>query len=176
MQILKRHNERASETSGEIAHLRKVSLFQDIAHDEEALRQLSLATRLERYGPGREIVREGEPGSEMYILVEGTASVFKRTIEGEMYRVAILRAEAHSFFGEGALLDADARSATIRADSECSCLVLDRCSFETFGKKFPHWAFPVLARIARAVLERLRKTNEDLTLLYNALVTEIRGQ
>ena len=112
----------------------------------------------------------------MFILIEGAASVYRHTAEGELYRVTILNGEEHAFFGEGALLDSDSRSATIRADVECVCLVLGREAFAEFGKKHPAWAFPVLVRIARAVMARLRKTNQDLTLVYNALVSEIRGQ
>jgi CRP-like cAMP-binding protein len=130
----------------------------------------------EHYLPGQEIIRENEAGAEMFILIQGTASVYRHTAEGELYRVTIFKGEEHVFFGEGALLDADLRSATIRADTECVCLVLGREAFAEFGKAHPAWAFPVLARIARAVMTRLRKTNQDLTLVYNALVNEIRGQ
>ena len=129
-----------------------------------------------KYAPGETIVRENDAGSEMFILIQGAASVYRHTAEGELYRVTILRGEENSFFGEGALRDADSRSATIRADVECVCLVLGREAFAEFGKKHPAWAFPVLVRIARAVMARLRKTNQDLTLVYNALVSEIRGQ
>jgi CRP-like cAMP-binding protein len=160
----------------DVSHLRVVSLFQDIAQSEEALKGLAHATRVEKFKAGEEIVREGAVGSEMYILISGMASVFKLTPEGESYRVAILNGKDHAFFGEGSLLDTDSRSATIRADVDSSCIVLDRKSFEYFGKQNPQWAFPVLVRIARAVMSRLKNTNHDLTLLYNALVSEIRGQ
>ena len=168
------HKEKRAQV--DLVHLRKVSLFADIAGNEEALIELSSAIGVVRFEPGQEIMRENEAGSEMYILVRGAASVFKQTTEGELYRVTILNGQEHAFFGEGALLDADSRSATIRADIECECLVLDRESFESFGRENPQWAFPILVRIARAVMGRLRKSNLDLTFVYNALVSEIRGQ
>jgi CRP-like cAMP-binding protein len=102
--------------------------------------------------------------------------VYKSTLEGEPYKVAILKADSHAFFGEGGLLDSEARSATIRAETRCSCLVLKREAFERFCVGYPQFALPVLLRIARAVMSRLRKSNTDLSLLYNALVAEIRGQ
>jgi CRP-like cAMP-binding protein len=111
----------------------------------------------------------------MFLLVEGDAVVTKSTPEGESYRVAILRAEQFAFFGEGGLLDSEARSATIRAETPCRCLVLHREMFEKFGREHPQWAMPILLRIARVVMTRLRKTNHDMGLLYNALVAEIRG-
>jgi CRP/FNR family cyclic AMP-dependent transcriptional regulator len=176
MSTLQKQSRESHAAEAGVEHLRKVSLFLDIANNEEALSKLAHATRMEKFSAGKEIVREGEAGTEMYILVEGTASVFKSTSEGEAYRVAILNGKDHAFFGEGSLLDADSRSATIRADTDAHCIVLDRESFERFGKENPQWAFPVLVRIARAVMSRLANMNRDLTLIYNALVSEIRGR
>jgi CRP-like cAMP-binding protein len=112
----------------------------------------------------------------MYFLMDGTASVYKCTTDGEPYKVAIIQGTQRAFFGEGGLLDLEARSATIRTETECRCLVLNGAEFAEFGRNYPQWALPVLNRIARAVMVRLRKTNNDLMLLYNALVAEIRGQ
>jgi CRP-like cAMP-binding protein len=155
--------------------LRDVSLFADIKDMPGALDDLARAMEIRTYKPGDDIIHEGQSGSEMYLLVGGQASVHKSTSEGDPYKVAILTGGKHPFFGEGALLDSDARSATIKADSVCHCLVLERAAFEAFGKRRPEWALPVLMRIARAVMARLSKTNHDLSLLYNALVAEIRG-
>ena len=158
-----------------VKHLENVELFAEIKECAGALPALALILEMRVYAPGEDIIREGEIGSEMYLMIDGNASVFKSTAEGEAYKVAILESRHHVFFGEGGLLDSDARSATIKADSECTCLVLNRQAFEIFSAKFPQWALPILRRIARAVMARLKKTNIDLTLLYNALVAEIRG-
>jgi len=158
-----------------IATLRAVALFGDLLSDEGALSALAALMEERRYGPGSPILKEGDTGQEMYVLVSGDAAVYKSTPDGEEYKVAILRAEAHAFFGEGGLLAADARSATIRAERECHCLMLSRSAFEQFGLEHPQWALPILRRIANAVMTRFRKANDDLMLLYNALVAEIRG-
>jgi CRP-like cAMP-binding protein len=155
--------------------LQDVSLFADIKAIPGALDDLSRVMEVRTFKPGSPIIREGDTGSEMFLLVDGQASVHKSTAEGDEYKVAILSGGKHPFFGEGGLLDSDARSATIKADSLCYCIVLERAAFEEFGRRHPEWALPVLLRIARAVMARLRKTNTDLTLLYNALVAEIRG-
>lgn len=157
------------------SYIREVILFTDLKDDLPALSHLSEIMRHQVYKPGETILREGEAGSEMYILIRGEASVFKATAEGELYKVVILTSKQHAFFGEGGLLDNDPRSATIQADSVCECLILSRTAFNAFGESHPQWAFPVLLRIARAVMARLRKSNNDLMLLYNALVSEIRG-
>lgn len=158
-----------------VAFLRDISLFADVIGRAGALDELARAMELRAFKPDECIIREGETGTEMFVLAQGQASVNKSTAEGEQYKVAILTAEKHPFFGEGGLLDSDARSATIRAESSCLCLVLGRESFEAFGRTHPEWAMPILLRIARAVMARVRKSNNDLSLLYNALVAEIRG-
>lgn len=160
---------------GRAALLRDVSLFADVKDIPGALDDLSRVMVVRTFKPHDSIIREGESGSEMFLLVGGQASVYKSTSEGDQYKVAILAGAKHPFFGEGGLLDSDARSATINADTHCYCLVLERKAFEAFGKRHPEWSFPILLRIARAVMTRLRGTNNDLMLLYNALVAEIRG-
>ena len=167
--------ESATKLTGYAAHLHEVSLFEEIREIPGALQDLAQHMEQRTVKPGEDIITEGRSGSEMFLLTEGEASVYKSTSEGEPYKVAILLGEKHAFFGEGGLLDSDARSATIKADTLCHCLVLNRKAFEVFGRTHPEWALPISLRIARTVLARLRKTNGDLTLLYNALVAEIRG-
>jgi CRP/FNR family cyclic AMP-dependent transcriptional regulator len=158
-----------------VEYLKDVSLFEDIREKIGALEELSAMMEVRTFQPSEDIIREGESGTEMFLLIKGEASVHKSTTDGDQYKVAILYGEKHAFFGEGGLLDSDARSATIKADNLCYCLVLSREGFEAFGKGHPEWALPISLRIARAVMARLRKTNNDLMLLYNALVAEIRG-
>jgi len=156
-------------------HVRLVPLFGDIKDDAGAVAALSLLMKERTYRQGDNIIKEGDTGAEMFLLIQGEAAVFKKTPEGEEYKVVILGADKHPFFGEGGLLDTDTRSATIRAQGECHCLVLDRDGFGAFSKAHPEWALPIVLRIARTVMSRVRKANDDLMLLYNALVAEIRG-
>lgn len=158
-----------------IESLRAVALFQDLKDEAQVLKELAQAMTSREYHTGEKIIKEGEAGSELYVLVDGRASVFKNTPEGEPYKVVILDGTFHAFFGEGALLDSDARTATIQAESHCRCLVLDRKDFEKWSDSHPAWALPVLRRIAKVVLGRLKKSNGDLSLLYQALISEIRG-
>ncbi len=156
-------------------HLRSISLFADVIDQAEILEQLAETLHEVVFETGDPILTEGEPGSDFFMLTSGKAGVFRKTAEGDVYKVASLDGDMHAFFGEGALLDSERRSATIKAETRCHCLVLDRTTFERFTHKHPHWALPVLTRIARAVLARLRKSNDDLMLLYKALIAEIRG-
>jgi CRP-like cAMP-binding protein len=155
--------------------LRGNVLFSDFTAELAALEAVAQIMSERSFRALDYITKEGELGSEMFFFIEGTASIYKTTSEGERYKVAVLHGTQHCFFGEGAILDNEARMATIMAESACKCLVLERDKFWQFSKKHPDWAFPILVRITREIMTRLRKTNSDLTLLYNALVAEIRG-
>ena len=72
------------------------------------------------------IVCEGDPGNEMYWLLDGTLEVLVKD-----QKVSTL--QAGDFFGERALLDAsgdgDKRTATVRSVSRCQLLALAREDF-----------------------------------------------
>lgn len=158
-----------------VDYLLSVSLFEDLRKVPETVTDLAAGLEPKSYTPGQAIFKEGENGTELFLLIQGKAAVFKTTPDGELYKVVILTAENHAFFGEGGLLDTDARSASILAETDCTCLMLRRETFEEFSKRHPEAALLVLGRISKTVMARLRKTNHDLMLLYRALVAEIRG-
>src|SRR6476620_7062354 len=88
-----------------VSFIKDVSLFQDIRDEPGALSDLAKRLEVREFQPGQAIIKEGETGSELFLLVDGQASVYKSTAEGEEYRVAILHSSDHVFFGEGGLLD-----------------------------------------------------------------------
>jgi CRP/FNR family cyclic AMP-dependent transcriptional regulator len=156
--------------------LLRFSLFTDFQNAPEALDQLEKIFHPCEFKPGEEIIKEGTIGTQLFLLVSGKVAVFKKTPSGDEYKVADMSEEMNIFFGEGAILDNDNRSATIRSLSHCQCLSLDRSDFELFSKAHPELALPVFRQIARVTMARLRKTDEDFSLIYNALVSEIRGK
>ncbi len=167
-----------SETLERVERLRKFDLFSDWIHDpasSEAFQFLATCMVERAFSPQTPILREGEMGTELYLLTHGTVEIYKRTPDGEPFKVARVSEGPSAFFGEGALLDTEARSATVMATQSVRCLVLSRAAFHLFSEKHPSWAIPLLSRIARGVLRRLRKSNEDLLLLYRALLDEVRG-
>ncbi len=160
---------------GWVEYLKKIDLFTDVKENPTALTELSALMGELFFESGEKIISEGERGTELFLLIEGKASVYKATVEGELYKVVELESSPPVPFGEGGLLESDSRSATIKAETRCHCLILKQADFERFCKQYPDWALPILRRIAQGVLSRLKKTNEDLSLLYHALVAEVRG-
>ncbi|MBI5163975.1 MAG: cyclic nucleotide-binding domain-containing protein [Magnetospirillum sp.] len=79
---------------------------------------------------GEVIVREGDPGESMYFIVNGRVEVKGR------FGTFVL--EAGDFFGEIALIEQCARTATVRALGRCQLLVLDARDFHRFVAGYPN--------------------------------------
>lgn len=74
---------------------------------------------------GETIVRQGEPGDDFYIIVEGTAIVMQNRAEGEDAS-EVGRLGPSDYFGEIALLLDRPRAATVVASGPLKCVKLDR--------------------------------------------------
>lgn len=155
--------------------LQNVSLFQDIKHLPEALVCLQKIMKAHKYSKGQVLITQGEAGHDFFVLLKGQVSIEKVTREGDHYKVAVLRGEQHAAFGEGGLIEGEARSATVTCDTDVECLVLSCQGFEQFSKDQPQYALPVLKRISLILMNRLNQTSNDLMLLHEALMSEIRS-
>ena len=92
--------------------LRRVPLFADLSESE--LQQIALLFKERHFAPGETVVKEGADGAAFFLVDSGQATVSV----GSVQRTS-LRAGDH--FGEIALIDEGARSATITATSEMVC-------------------------------------------------------
>lgn len=124
----------------------------DIADRE---RLVSFMRRCE-YAPGTCVFNEGDAGDAMYLIVRGSASVRIQLPDGDRRLITF---SAGTVFGEMALLDREMRSATVTADEDMVCYVLDRASFEALKSDLPEIALALLASLAAELSSRLRLTN-----------------
>ncbi len=94
---------------------------------------------------GKVIVREGQTGLRMYVVVEGTVaiSVIGRVVE---------RLPAGGVFGELALVEQSPRLASVFAETDCQVLPVNRAAFLQLVKTSPEFASSLLGALA----ERLR--------------------
>jgi CRP/FNR family cyclic AMP-dependent transcriptional regulator len=108
----------------------------------------SLTTEIE-VPEGKVLAREGEPGREFYVILDGKANV---EIGGN--QVATLG--PGDFFGEMALLDQGPRVATVKASSAMEVAVLDPREFITLIEEHPAVARKVLKVMAGRLREAER--------------------
>ena len=156
-----------------IEKLKKIELFHSIQGDDEGLAKLAGIVSSRRCKAGDQVIIEGEEGHELYILNQGTVSILKRTLDNDVYTMVTFTDEEDVFFGELALMDEELRSASVTADTDCEFLVINRNDFNRLGEEAPRLGLLITRAIGRVLSKRLRKTNEDLITLFEALVGEV---
>ncbi|XP_038115883.1 cAMP-dependent protein kinase type I regulatory subunit isoform X2 [Culex quinquefasciatus] len=107
--------------------LSRVSILESLDKWE----RLTVADALEpvTFEDGETIVKQGEPGNDFYIIVEGCATVRqKREVNEDPAEVG--RLGPSDYFGEIALLLDRPRAATVIARGPLRCVKLDRARFE----------------------------------------------
>ena len=112
---------------------------------------------------GLVLFREGESGTNMYVLMEGLAEV---SVGGEVLEVA----KPGALLGEMALVDSSVRSATVIARAACRLISIDRSQFDVLVRESPEFARHVMAVMA----DRLRRMNERLKEAFDEL--SVRGR
>jgi trk system potassium uptake protein TrkA len=120
-----------------VALLGGVWLFSGCTDDE--LARIAATSEPRTADVGTEITREGEPGEEFFVVVDGDAEAL---VEGR--KVGTIG--PGGFFGEMALLDGAERIATVVARSPMQLLVLGRDDFnEMLAVSMPQVAPKLLA-------------------------------
>ena len=122
--------------------IRKVPLFARCSRAE--LKEIALLADEIDLHEGKEMTREGAPGREFFVLLEGTADVKKRS-----RRVNTLG--PGDFFGEIALVSHEPRTATVIATSPVRALVITDRSFRRLLDDAPQ----VQTKVMEAMAERL---------------------
>ena len=133
-------------TTSALDRLQAVPLFAGCTKKE--LQALDSACTEVKYPAGRVLCKEGEPGRELMIIVEGKASVDR---EGQH----VTALGAGEFLGELSLLDHGPRTATVTADSDVTLLVLTPSELASVLSQVQPLALRMLATLAG----RLRATD-----------------
>ncbi len=142
---------------------------------DEELGCLAEAMEERSFPAGTEILREGEAGDELFLLLKGSVDVLKTTPFGDRYITATLLDSYHCSFGEMALIDRGQRSATVRAKTDCRTLALGYDAFHRFCREHPTIGLELLMSISTTLVHDLRMENENLRIVYQALIEEIEN-
>ncbi len=122
--------------------IRKVPLFARCSRAE--LKEIALLADEIDLHEGKEMTREGAPGREFFVLLEGTADVKKN-------RRRVNTLGPGDFFGEIALVSHEPRTATVIATSPVRALVITDRSFRRLLDDAPQ----VQTKVMEAMAERL---------------------
>lgn len=118
------------------------------------------------YHPGDVIVKQGDSGMALYIVLSGSARVERSPDESDGgAAVEIAQLEPAGFFGEMGLIEDVPRSATVVAVGPTECALLSKWDFRKELRNDPDIAIallPVLNGRIRALEARLAKEQPEV--------------
>jgi CRP-like cAMP-binding protein len=127
-----------------LEHLGSIPLFSALTRKE--LQRVAKASDTVSVKEGHELTRQGDVGREMFVIVEGSATV-KRN--GRKMGTA----GPGAAIGELSLLDKGPRTATITADGPTTVLVLGAREFSAVLDDVPGITHKIMASLAERIRE-----------------------
>ena len=110
---------------------------------------------------GETVFHEGDAGDELFMIAQGAASV-RIHIPSENRTMRLVTFSQGTLFGELALLDREARSATIAADTDLVCYVMSYDNFRRLSAEHPSIAINLMTNVGRELSSRLRRANRTI--------------
>jgi CRP/FNR family transcriptional regulator len=130
--------------------LNNIPLF-SLLKTEDIYMVASIASE-EVYGKDDVLFYQGDLGDKLYIVVSGEVQVIKQ-INGVETQVATIK--ENEVLGELSLFDAETRTATVRGNSYCHFLVIERNQMEQLVYEYPAIAFGFI----KVLISRMRNQN-----------------
>ncbi len=130
-----------------LVFLKSVPLFAEMSLAD--LMAVDRAMGQESYLPDETIVREGDIGDKLYIVLSGDVAIRKKTPQGDK---ELARLQIGQLFGEMALFGDERRSATVVATSDARLLSLDRDRFHSLASQRPE----IPLQLCKVLATRLR--------------------
>ena len=144
--------------------LRAVELFEHLNDEDRA--RLAEVVDLQTLPAGAILFKAGEPGESLYVVKSGEIELFIRDTTGQ--KIVLTIAGAGEIFGELALLDRGARTATAFALTDTELLELDRDDLLLLFQRTPEAALRLLGSMGHMT----RKADELLKTRVSRNVNE----
>jgi SulP family sulfate permease len=140
--------------------LDRIPLLRDFTADQ--IERLRMSLEPVAWPAGHIVFRHGDPGSALYLVSRGRASVHLRHDDGSI-RLATFA--TGTVFGELALLDRGPRSATVTVDEDLTGFGLSEASFTELCQRHPDLAIKLLSALGRELSVRIRHANMTIQQL-----------
>ena len=120
---------------------------------QEALEQLLSSTTVRSFAAAQVIVREGDPGTSLFLIEDGDVEV--RTADPNGRTLVLARLGPGEFFGEVAVLTGKPRTATIVATTPVTVIEIYREDLDQIATRYPE---------VRRVLQRFYEQRAQATV------------
>lgn len=151
--------------------LRTLDFLRDLP--ESAIETLASDARNEHYGPGELIVRQGEPGEDLYLCLSGELVVLHSAGTGPRREIA--RLYHGGMFGEFAQMTGEPRRATVQAVTACELVVVGKHAFSQILSSNPQFTELITQRLAER-LATLEASGEETPEQQRASAEQHKGQ
>ena len=135
--------------------LRRVKILAGLT--EEQLERFAQFMEVEKAPQWTQIVKQGDVGDSMYLILEGELRV-RLEVAGRETILATLG--PGEFFGDISLFDQGPRSADVVANVDSLLLKISAKSFSGLAKQAPEIATPFLLAIGKTLTARIRADNK----------------
>jgi predicted RND superfamily exporter protein len=116
---------------------------------------VTLMGELKAFPRGQHIVRQGEMGNEMYVLITGTADVFINSSSQPRHVAQYGRGD---IFGEMGLIRHHERTADVIATEDVEVLAVDEHFLTRIKRRYPRIASEIFFNISRILSDRLEQS------------------
>jgi len=149
------------------------SLFKNL--DENEFNKLIKLFEKKTISKNSVLIKEGENGDTAFLLLNGKVSVVKENMYGEDYIVTIINAGGDELFGEVNLIDKGKRISTITAMESCEIIEITSDKLKYFMDNNPTSGYKIMSYLAQNCVKYLRKADNDVITLFNALVEVVEN-
>jgi CRP/FNR family transcriptional regulator len=142
-----------------IVVLHRIPLFSGLKTED--LHTISTIALEEKHEENHVLFREGESGDRLFIVVSGIVQILKDQSDGTT--ICVASARENQFVGELAVFDEETRTATVRCETKCTFLVLQREDVERLALEYPTIALGFI----KALSQKMRTLLAQQNLLRN---------
>ena len=140
--------------------LRRIKILAGL--NDAQLEHLTDFMELQRVPQWSVVVRQGDEGDAMYLILEGELRA--RVVVGDQEMILSTFGPGE-FFGDMSLFDQGPRSADVVANVDCTLIKISAVAFDRLTREAPALATPFLQATSKTLAARIRADNKRLGLM-----------
>jgi hypothetical protein len=131
--------------------VRTIPLFRDLRPAQARI--VALMGELKSFAPGQHVIRRGEQGDEMFVILSGRAEAI---LEETPERRQVFPFDRGDVFGEMGLVRRDLRTADVVAVEDLEVMSMDERFLARLQSRYPRIASKIFLNVSRILSDRLQ--------------------
>ncbi len=129
----------------------------------------------EKFKPNQYIVKEGENSDKAFTLLSGEVEIIKITIYKDNYVIDKIKGPSKNIFGEINLIDKGPVTSTIKTTTTTEIISINHENFKKLIFSYPQIGIKMLWLITNNLAKHLRKADNEIITLFNALIEVVEN-